>query len=197
MKAISLNRIIKYLILSDLVFWFGWGLLNPIFAIFILKSIQGGDIIVIGIANAIYALTLSLFRIPFGILLDKFPNEDDDYLALILGLFLVSILPFFFMIAKKPFDIYLLQFFHGFGIALSLSGWTAIFTRHIDKGKEATQWGIDATAVGIGTGISGFLGSVLVKNFGFNFTFFLTGIFGLLGTFLILVIKKEVLKKYD
>jgi len=197
MKAISLNRIIKYLILSDLVFWFGWGLLNPIFAIFILKSIQGGDIIVIGISNAIYALTLSLFRIPFGILLDKFPNEDDDYLALILGLFLVSILPFFFMITKKPFDIYLLQFFHGFGIALSLSGWTAIFTRHIDKGKEATQWGIDATAVGIGTGISGFLGSVFVKNFGFNFTFFLTGIFGLLGTFLILAIKKEVLKKYD
>ncbi|MGC9031603.1 MAG: MFS transporter [Minisyncoccia bacterium] len=192
MMNFKLNKIIKYLILSDLVFWLGWGLITPIFPIFIINSIKGGSIFVVGIAVAIYTISLAVLRIPIGFFLDRLPSEDDDYFALVLGLFIAGVLPFFFIISKLPIHIYFIQLFHGFGMALSLSGWTAIFTRHIDKGKEATQWGMDATAVSVGSGLAAFLGGFLVDKFGFNFTFLLSGIFGTIGALLLLVIKKEI-----
>ncbi len=192
MRNFKLNKIIKYLILSDLVFWLGWGLITPIFPIFIINSIKGGSIFVVGIAVAIYTISLAVLRIPIGFFLDRLPSEDDDYFALVLGLFIAGVLPFFFILSKLPIHIYFIQLFHGFGMALSLSGWTAIFTRHIDKGKEATQWGMDATAVSVGSGLAAFLGGFLVDKFGFNFTFLLSGIFGTIGALLLLVIKKEI-----
>ena len=35
------NKVIKFLILSNMAFWFGWGLINPIFAVFVLERIKG------------------------------------------------------------------------------------------------------------------------------------------------------------
>jgi hypothetical protein len=35
----SLNRITKYLILADLFLIFGWGLISPIFAVFLIEGI--------------------------------------------------------------------------------------------------------------------------------------------------------------
>ena len=75
----KINRVIKYLILSDLAFWSGWGLFNPVFAIFIIEKIQGGNAFVVGAAVAVYWITKSLLRIPIGIFLDSLTGEKDDY----------------------------------------------------------------------------------------------------------------------
>ena len=68
---LKLNKIISYLILSDLIFYSGWGLISPIFAIFILDSIIGGNAFVVGMAAGINLISRSLLRVPFGILADK------------------------------------------------------------------------------------------------------------------------------
>jgi len=73
-----------------------------------------------------------------------------------------------------------------------LSGWTAIFTRHIDQGKEATEWGLDATFVGLGIGISGILGGMIAQIFGFKTVFVLVGISGLLAASLLFGILKII-----
>ena len=44
MIKIEVNRIIKYLVLSDMVFWVAMGLIMPIFPIFIIDEIQGGNV---------------------------------------------------------------------------------------------------------------------------------------------------------
>jgi predicted MFS family arabinose efflux permease len=44
-------------------------------------------------------------------------------------------------------------------------------------------------------GITAALGGFLVTKFGFNFVFILVGIFSLLSSFLILLLKNEFLKK--
>jgi len=71
----KINRIIKYLIWSDLIFWSGWGLINPIFAIFIVNKIEGGSAAVVGAASAFYWILKSLFRIPIGVFLDTCPGR--------------------------------------------------------------------------------------------------------------------------
>jgi len=191
------NRVIKYLVLSDLAFWTGWGLINPVFAIFVVDRIVGGSAFVVGIASAIYWIVKSLFRIPIGIFLDTCPSEKDDYFSLVAGLFITALVPFGFIFAEIPLHIYILQAFHGFGLAMSLSGWTAIFTRHIDKGRESTEWGLDATSIGLGTGIAGAVGGWAVIHFGFTPVFITVGVFGLIGVALLFGLRNEIRGVFD
>ena len=191
------NRVIKYLILSDLAFWTGWGLISPIFAIFIVERIEGGSVLVVGIASAIYWILKSILRIPIGIFLDRCRGERDDYLFTILGLFIASLIPFGYIFSKFPWQIYLLQAIYAIGMAMSLSGWSAIFTRHIDKGKEATEWGLDATLVGFGVGISGVVGGWTVMKFGFTPVFIFVGILGMIGVILLLGLREGIKGVFD
>jgi MFS family permease len=191
-KKIQPNEVIKYLILSDFVFWSGWGLISPIFAVFVVEKIQGGTLAVVGLASGIYWVLKSLLRIPIGIFLDSRKGEEDDFWFLFFGLILSSLVPFGYLMAKYPFHIYLLQSLQAIAMAMTFSGWTAIFTRHIDPGKEATEWGLDATFVGLGIGISGILGGLIANAFGFQAVFVLVGILGLVSAFLLLGILKLV-----
>ncbi|MFA5967236.1 MAG: MFS transporter [Patescibacteria group bacterium] len=190
-----MNRIIKYLILSDLVFYTGWGLITPVFAIFIIEKIQGGDLIVVGIATSIYWILMSLLRIPFGIFLDSKKGERDDYAFMVIGLLIAALVPFGYLYIIHPWQLYVLQTIHGIGMAMSLAGWSAIFTRNIDKGRESTEWGLSATGYSIGTGAAGIIGGYAVETFGFNPVFIGVGILGLLGVSLLLSIKQDLVKQ--
>jgi len=191
----SINKVIKILVYSDLLFFTGWGLVTPIFAIFIIEKIQGGNVLVAGIASAFFWVFRSLLRIPMGIYLDKTQGEKDDIWFIVLGFSIAGLVPFGFLISFLPWHIYLLQAFYGLGIALNTSGWAAIFTRHIDKGKESTEWGLDATAIGIGGGLAGAIGGFLVSKFGFGPIFVVVGILGLAGALLPLLIYKILVPK--
>ncbi len=192
MLGLKINRIIKYLVLSDLVFWTGWGLVTPVFAIFIIERVEGGNALVVGVAAAIYWILKSLLRIPIGIFLDTCPGERDDYWFLVTGLFIAALTSFGFIWAFLPLHVYLLQAVYAVAMAMSLSGWAAIFTRHIDKGREATEWGLDATLLGLGVGISGAIGGWAVTQFGFNPVFITVGVLGLIGASLLLAIRNDI-----
>jgi len=194
---LKFNKVAKYLILSDLVFYTGWGLITPIFAIFILNNIQGGTIIIAGIASSIYWMLKSVLRVPIGIFLDNHKGEKDDYFFLVFGLLIAALVPFGYIFSKLPWHIYSLQTIYAIGMAMSLSGWAAIFTRHIDKGKEATEWGLDATSYGIGMGIAAAVGGLAVTKFGFNPVFIAVGIMGLIGVVLLLGIRNKIKGVFD
>jgi len=197
MIGLKVNRIIKYLIISDLVFWSSWGLITPIFAVFIIEKIEGGSVFIVGIATAVYWILRSFLRIPIGIFLDTCPGEKDDYLFLVIGLFIAALVPFGFVFASLPIHVYLLQAVYAVGMAMTSSGWAAIFTRHIDKGRESTEWGIDATSVGFGIGIFGAIGGWAVTKFGFDSVFIIVGIFGLVGASMLLFLRKDIRGVFD
>lgn len=193
--SLKLNRIIRYLIYSDLIFYTGWGLISPIFAIFIVGSIIGGNAFVVGIASGVHLIVRSLLRVPFGMKADK--SQKIAYRFMVYGLFVSALIPFGFIFSKFPWQIYSLQAVLGIGLAMSTAGWTSIFARHMDRGKESTEWGIDAVAVGIGPGIAAALGGLAVTLFSFSLVFVLVGVVGLIGVLLLLFIRKDVLSRTD
>ena len=188
----KINKIVKYLILSDIAFFTGWGLITPIFPIFIIDKIQGGTVLVVGIASAIYWIVKALLEFPVGTLLDRYAGEKDDFLFLISGFFIASIVPFGFVFAMYPWHIYLLQFFYAVGMAMAISGWRAIFTKNIDKGKEASEWSLDDSLLGFGTGVAGIFSGYMVLNFGFISSFIVAGTLGLMGVLIIFLLRKEM-----
>jgi len=188
---IKLNKIVKYLVFSDLIFYSGWGLISPIFAIFIVNNISGGSAFVAGMAAAINLIVRSILRIPFGICSDK--SEKTAYNFMFWGLLFAALIPIGYVFSSNFFHIYILQAILGASLAMSTAGWTRLFSRHMDSGKESTEWGVDAVAVGLGPGIAAALGGFAITYFSFAKVFFIVAICGVIGALLLLIIKKDVL----
>jgi MFS family permease len=191
-----INRVIKILIVSDFVFNSAWGLLAPVFAIFLVDKIAFGSAIegakIAGFASLIFWVTKSILQIPIGRYLDKNHGEKDDFLFMFWGTFITGLAPFGFLISSSAWHIYLLQLFQAVGQALMVPSWLAIFTRHINKGNEAFQWSVRSTSLGFGVGIFGAIGGIMVATFGFKLLFILVGGFTIVSAFLLLLIKKEM-----
>ena len=195
MSNSSINRVIKNLIKADVIFLSAFGLITPIFAVFITDQIAGGDVKVIGFAAAIYWILKSILQIPISRFLDKTKGEKDDLYFLVIGFVIAAIVPFGWIFSILPWHIYILQAIYAIGLAMVLPSWCAIFTRHIDKGKEAFEWALDSTALGFGAGITGALGGILVSQFGFNSVFIIVGVIALFGALLPLLIHKDIIPK--
>lgn len=192
----AINKIVGILMASDFFLNLGWGLLAPVFAIFIVQNIAMDNISqaaeVAGFAALFYWITKSLFEIPFGYYLDKHHGEKDDLWFMIIGTLLTALVPIGFLFSSEPWHIYLLQMLHAIGMAMSLPSWLAIFTRHIDKGKEAFEWSMETTSIGAGAGIAGGLGGIMAGVFGFQVLFIFVSIFTLIAGFLFLFIRKDI-----
>lgn len=192
----SINKVIKILISSDFVLNYGWGLVSPIFAIFLVQRIAIGNIVegakIAGFASLTYWIVKSSLQIPIGRYLDKNHGEKDDFWFMVFGTFLTGLVPFGYLVSSLPWHIYGFQCLHAVGMAMVIPSWAAIFTRHIDKGEEAFEWSVESTSLGFGAGIAGAIGGILVAIFGFNAIFILVGTFTMIATSLLLLIHKEI-----
>jgi len=192
----GINRIIRTMVISDLIMYSGWGLITPILAIYILEEIKGGNVQIAGIAVGIYWGVKALLQIPLSYFLDNNKGEKDDYYCLIAGIILVSLVPIGFIFASLAWHIYFFQIIRAVGMAMVVPSWAGIYTRHIQKKREAFCWGLDSSAVGIGLGIGGIVGGVIAKIFGFDFLFLSVSLMGIISAILLsLVGSKEILPK--
>jgi len=193
MPTFNFNKIIRALIITDIFIYSSWGLIMPVLAVFIIGSINGGDVGVAGMAIGIYWITKSLLQFPIGKFLDHVKGEYDDYWFMVVGTFIASLTPLAFIISSEPWHIYSLQVVHAIGMAMAIPPWGGIFTRHIDKGREAETWGFESSALGIGIGIAGIAGGFVANTIGFTPLFILVSVFGMTGSLLLLVIRKDML----
>src|SRR3989344_7752497 len=190
------NKITKVLIISDFFLNLCWGLLAPVFAIFVLENITQQNISeaarMAGFAALFYWITKSLLEIPIGHFLDKKNGEKDDFWFMVIGTFITALVPIGYLFSSAPWHIYFFQVIHAMGMAMTLPSWLAIFTRHIDKGREAFEWGMETTSRGAGAGIAGGLGGIMAGIFGFDILFIFVSIFTALSAVLLLFVKNHI-----
>lgn len=168
------------------------GFINPVFAIFILKQIEGGSAQIAGTAAAAYWITKSILRLPIGYYLDKKRGEKDDFYSMILGFFIFGLSHFFYIFAKTPLHIYLIGAFMGIGGALAFTPWYGFFTRYIDGLRENFEWSINLSLVGFGLALAGFLGGFIADKFGFPVLFIIAGFLSFLGIAFLFLIYKHI-----
>lgn len=195
----AINKVIKILIASNFALNSGWGLLGPVFAIFLVQKIAAGSATegakIAGFASLTYWIVKSFLQIPIGRYLDKNHGEKDDFWFMVFGTFLTGFSPFGFLVSSLSWHIYGFQVLHAIGMALVIPSWNAIFTRHIDRGREAFEWGLDSTFLGFGAGLAGAIGGILAAVFGFKAIFILVGTFTMISAGLLLLIHKEIAPK--
>lgn len=187
-----MNKIIKILIFSDFIILSGFGLISPIFAVFITDHIKDGSVTVAGLASAIYLITKSLLQLPIARFIDKDKDDKDDFFWMVFGTFLLSVAPLLYLISTLAIHIYIIQFIFGLGAALSFPGWFALFTRHINKHQEGFEWSFHSTLVGIGTAVAAAIGGFIANFFGFSVLFWSVSILAILGSILLIFLYKPL-----
>ncbi len=192
---LKVGRLVKYFILADLALLAGWGLVQPIFSIYVLGKIRGATLVTLGIAAAVYWILKSLLQLPVANYLDRVQGEADDFRALILGLFIGALAAFSFTAVKETWQLYLVEGVHAIAFALYVPAWSAIFSRHVDKDRVSFDWSLDSTVAGLSAGISGFLGGVIAKFLGFSGVFILAGVFSMLSAFILIMTPALVLPR--
>lgn len=192
-----INKVIKTLILSDFFLQSGWGLIGPIFAIFITQQIKNGSLAAVGFIAATYWLVKSIFQPLVAVLMDKTKGEKDDFWFLIGGMIVANLVPLGYFFSSQLWHLFLLESLRGAMMAWVIPSWAAIFTRHIERGWEAFSWSVESTAIGFAAAFSAAFGGVVATLFGFKAVFVIVTILGLFSTWLLYLIKDELLPKEE
>ena len=191
----KVNNLIKILTFSDVLIVSGWGLINPIFAVFVTQQIAGGNVELVGLSVCVYWILRASLQIPFSRFIDSHKGEIDDFLVMAVGSFLMSLMPFLYIFAFKPVDILLLQGVTGFASAMVSSGWLAIFTRHVEKDTEAQSWGFYNASIGFSVALAGALSGFMASRFGFRTLYFIVGIICTFGSTFLFFVYQDLRKE--
>lgn len=193
---IGFNKVIKTLIFSDFLLHSGWGLIGPIFAIFIIQQVEG-NIAAVGLIAATYWFIKSVTQPFIAHFLDVKKGEKDDFKILIWGMYLANLVPLGYLFATQLWHVFFLEAVRGICMACVVPSWYGIFTRHINRGWEAFSWSIQSTGIGLAAAFAAAFGGLLAAFLGFKVVFILVSLFGLASSSLLFLIRHQLFNEKD
>ena len=194
-SALKMNKVVKSFIVSDFLFWGGWGFLSPIFAIFILQRIHEANVFAVGVAATIYYFTKAFSEVPISFYLDKHEGEKDDFYALVLGLFLAGVTALLFLSVKSLFALFLTMIVQGVAFALYSTAWPAIFSRHLDEKHFSLEWALDHFGIDFVSAIASFFGGGAALIFGFEVVFLAVAVLAFISAFILFLVPDLILPR--
>jgi len=190
-----MNTKIKLLTILDIFSLYGMSLLAPIFAVFVIDKIDGGNLEVVGIALALNLLVANLFSLVMARYFDKTKGNIDEYKFLLFGYIALSFLPMLYIWVTTISQIYVIQILSGLMVAISYPAWRGLYARSVDKGKEAFQWSFNSAANGLVAASAAIVSGFVAEHLGFNYVFMLAPLIGIPGIIALLKIRKYFLPK--
>ena len=182
-----MNKKIILLILSDIFILSSFGLIAPIFAVFIKDNLIGGSLVTAGLATTIFLTVKSILQLPLAWYIDKHKHKIT---LLVLGTLLIITIPFIYIFAKTIYGIFIAQAIYCVGAALAYPCWFSLFIKYIDKKHRGFEYALWSTGIGVGTALAAYLGAEIANDLGFNFLFLIVGFFAFLGFLLLLLLSK-------
>jgi len=175
-----LSNIVEAFIISETFLWSAWNFVTPIFAIFVVNNIRGGNV---QIAASAFSVSL-IDRVMFEIITGKYLNNKTDGNRLrlaVLGMVVMSIAYLGFAFSHTIPLLFSFYIMVGIGFGMASPAKYSLFTEHIDKDKATTQWSLYDAITLIGIASATALGGFIASLYGFTFLFILASIVNLLG----------------
>jgi MFS family permease len=187
-RLLEMNNTIKLLMLSDIFVLTGFGLIEPILAIFIKDNIVGGTIFAAGIASTLFFVTKSIVQLPFSRYVDL---HDNKVKWLKIGVLLIATVPLIYLFARHINAIYVAQVIFGIGSGLAYPTWLGLWSVSLDKGQESFEWSLYSTLTGLGTALTAVVGAAIAEFLGFIWTFAFVESLVLIGFVVLLNLEKK------
>ena len=194
-KREKVNKVVLTMVYADFLLISATGFLSPIAAVFVTTQIVGATLATVGFVTTLFWVVKSAVQIPVSSYVDAHPGEGDDFRFMIIGCVICSVVPLlYYLYAREVWHLFALETLNGIGYAMQVPTWLAIFTRHIDKHRESSEWTLHSNAIGLGFAATAAVGGVLADRFGFRVLFLLVSAVSFFGTVTLLLIKDDMFR---
>ena len=192
----KINQVVLIIIMAEFVLTAAGGFLAPITAVFNTEQIVGGSFAVVGFAITIYWIVKSILQLFVARHIDRNYGEIDDFYFFLAGGFLNAVFVALYYFATQIWHIYALHFLIAVADSMLVPPFYAIFTRHIDKGREGFEWSLYSSfSLGAGMALGGAVGGILATIAGFRVVFLLTSVLTLVFTIMLLFLRPYIRPK--
>lgn len=173
----TLNKHIKILLYGGNIWYFGEGMLGPLFAIFTERV--GGDILDVSLAWATYLIIAGLLYIIVGKITDRYDNKEK---VMVLGYALNALFTFGYLLVSAPWHLFIVQAGLGIAAAMATPTWDALYAKHEDRKHDGFEWGLAGGEAQIITGIAIIVGGYIVSYGSFTTLFLIMGVTQVVAT---------------
>lgn len=177
---LNYNQIVKSYILSESLLWAGWSLIIPIFAIFVVENIENGSIEIAAMGFSTYLVVRVIFELISGQYLSK-SSDKKKFLITVTGLICISVAYIGFALTETVAEVFFFYATAGLGMGIASPAKNSLFSMHLDKNKESTEWGITEASVFICMALATTAGGLLAQRYGFDTLFYIAAIVNLLS----------------
>ncbi|OGH42203.1 MAG: hypothetical protein A3H79_04435 [Candidatus Levybacteria bacterium RIFCSPLOWO2_02_FULL_36_8b] len=190
-----MNAVVKAFIISEIFLWSSWNAITPIFAIFAANKIPGGNTEIAASSFSAYLIVRVIFELISGKYLSR-STEARKFTISIFGIILISLGYLGFAITNTVTSLFFFYGLIGMGLGIASPAKNSLFSMHLDKNKEVTEWSIYDGFVFMGMAMSAAIGGFVANRYGFDFLFYLVATTNLLSIIpYILYAKKRKIKK--
>lgn len=188
-----INPLIKAFIISETFIWSAWNFVIPIFAVFAATKVTGGGIELAASAYSTWLISRLILEVIVGRYLQR-AKLITKFIATITGLILMSLGYIGFAYTTQIIFVYIFFAILGIGFGISSPPKFSIFSTHLDRNKETSEWALYDASVFLFMALSATLGGFVAAKYGFSILFFLSSIVNTLGILpYIFYIQKEKL----
>lgn len=166
----KLSNTTKTLLWGANIWYFGEGMLGPLYAIF--SERVGGDILDLTWAWSAYLVCTGFCYIVVGKLFNK---RGFKVQMMVAGYTLNALLTFGYLFVSNPLQLFFIQVGLGIAEAIGTPLWDSLYAASLQREHETYAWGLSSGQSQIVSGLAFALGGVLVYYFSFELLFIIMG----------------------
>ncbi len=166
----------KILLMGSFFFMFAGGMFGPIYAVFV-ENI-GGDLLTAGSAYAAFSISAGVLMFFISRWEDHVKHQEK---LIILGYGLSCVGFLGYLLIQNPIHLFIVQIIFGIGEAVNSPAYDGMYSRLLERGKFASEWGMWESMQYIVISVAALVGGYLASAFGFKLIFVLMFILSLFG----------------
>lgn len=163
-------------------------MLGPIYAIFV--GNVGGDLLDASFASGVYAFVAGITVFLLGKFSDRIKQRE---IVVVVGYLIIALGFFTYFFVQDVWSLLIVQAIIGFGEAVYSPSWDAIYSEHLSKHHEGTQWGAWESMNYLTIAFGSVIGGLIANYLGFKSLFILMGALSLFSAFYIYKLPRKVL----
>ncbi len=181
-----MKKQLRLFLAIDGIYAVAFGLLGPIYAIYV-QGI-GGDILDAGIAWSIFMIISGLGIMVSG----KIQNTSTKLSRILMYGYLIRAAAFAgYIFVSTTLHLFLVQAVLGFALIINAPATYSFYTKHVEKGKFASQWSAWESVWYIAQGCAAIIGAVIAKYLGFATLFGAMAILSLISALMALKLQDD------
>lgn len=177
----QVNPVVKAFIISESFLWSAYNFVVPIFAVFVVNNIQGGNVQIAASAFSSYLISRVLAELVICRYLARI-SERRRVLIVVIGMIVISFSYVGFAFSNAILPLFIFYGTIGIGIGIGAPAKHTLFSTHLDKNKEPTEWGVYDASTFFSMAMAAVIGGFIASQYGFQVLFFLASAINLLGT---------------